>query len=164
MSKLFHDVKLSTNKELALATSAQDLAEKICAHLYQHDLASQTLGMRITKIAPGEVALSMRVEKNMVNGLHICHGGLITALADTALAFASNSTNTFSIVAHLSIDFIASAQLNDILTAHAAYQATMHKTSILDVSVHNQDKRLIALLRGRVRRFLDKQVLPLNHI
>jgi uncharacterized protein (TIGR00369 family) len=35
----------------------------------------------------------MPVRGDMVNGHHICHGGMIFSLADTAFAYACNSYN-----------------------------------------------------------------------
>lgn len=139
---------------------AQTLAEAICAYLYKLDIASQALGMKVTAIAPDDVTVQMPVTETMVNGLHICHGGLITAVADTALAFASNSRNILSVVTHLSIDFLAPAHLHDTLSARATSVGASNKTRIIDVTVLNQNKMVVALLRGRTQYFPDKAVLP----
>jgi hypothetical protein len=61
--------------------------------MYAKDPASSGLGMRITKIAPGQATLTMRVRPDMLNGHGICHGGFTFALADSAFAFACNTYN-----------------------------------------------------------------------
>src|SRR5688572_32183442 len=70
---------------------AQRTAERAARVLYEQDRASQSLGMHITRIAPGEAELTMQVRPDMTNGHHICHGGLVFALADSAFAFAPRS-------------------------------------------------------------------------
>jgi acyl-CoA thioesterase len=46
----------------------QALAEACAAAMWAEDRASAGLGMRIARVAPGEAALTMRVEERMVNG------------------------------------------------------------------------------------------------
>ena len=68
----------------------QALAEACAAAMWAEDRASAGLGMRIARVAPGGAELTMEVERRMVNGHGICHGGFIFALADSAFAFACN--------------------------------------------------------------------------
>lgn len=138
---------------------AQRLAEQVCAHLYAHDDASQSLGMRIVSVVPGQVTLAMPIRQDMMNGIAICHGGFIVSLADTALAFASHSDNLRSVVSSLTIDFVSPARYQDTLTACAKQTAQTAKTSIYDVCVYNQHEHLVAVLRGRVHR-LGGAVIP----
>ena len=57
----------------------------------EKDYASKSLGIRIEAIAPGYARVTMLVQQHMLNGFGICHGGVITTLADTAFAYACNS-------------------------------------------------------------------------
>jgi len=66
-------------------------AEKSAAAMWTIDTASQSLGMRIDHISPGEADLSMEITPVMLNGHGIAHGGYIFTLADSAFAFACNS-------------------------------------------------------------------------
>ena len=74
-------------------TDPQALAEAVAAAMWSRDRAAQALGMRIEAVGPGRATLSMPVRGDMVNGHHICHGGLIFSLADTAFAYACNAYN-----------------------------------------------------------------------
>lgn len=139
--------------------TAQNLAEQICARLYQQDRASQALGMRISQIFPGTVTLEMRVRQDMINGMKICHGGIISALADTALAFSCNNRNTLSVVSSFTIEFIVPAYQDDMLSASAKSIAQTGRTALYDVHVHNQHGQLVAILRGRVQSLIGKTVL-----
>lgn len=48
--------------------------------------------MTLERVAPGSARLSMEVGAGVVNGHGICHGGYVFALADSAFAFACNTT------------------------------------------------------------------------
>ena len=76
------------------AAAAQELAEAVAEAMWSRDRAAQALGMRIDSVAPGRATLSMPVRSDMVNGHHICHGGLIFSLADTALLTPATPTTS----------------------------------------------------------------------
>lgn len=139
--------------------TAQHLAEKTCTYLYQKDYASQALGIQISQILPGAVTLTMPIRQDMINGMNICHGGIISALADTALAFACNTENILSIVSSFTMEFILPVQQGDLLSASTQAIAQTGRTMLYDVNVYNQHQQLIATLRGRVQRLLGKTVL-----
>jgi acyl-CoA thioesterase len=136
----------------ALDLDQQALAEA-CAHaMYARDTASQSLGMRLQKIAPGYASLSMSVRADMLNGHQTCHGGFIFALADSAFAFACNSRNQATVAAGCSIEYLAPGRAGDMLSAVAQEQVLKGRTGIYDVSVTNQDGQLIAVFRGKSHR------------
>ena len=66
-------------------------------HMFAADRASRGLGMRIVAAGEGTATLTMTVRDDMLNGHEICHGGLITTLADSAFAFACNSRNVVTV-------------------------------------------------------------------
>jgi acyl-coenzyme A thioesterase PaaI-like protein len=45
----------------------------------------------------------------MLNGHAICHGGLITTLADSAFAFACNAYNELTVASGFDVDLMAPA-------------------------------------------------------
>ena len=74
---------------------------RACADvMWADDRASQALGMAIEAVAPGSARLAMTVTAQMVNGHGLCHGGYIFSLADSAMAFACNSTNERTVAQH----------------------------------------------------------------
>ena len=142
-------------------TDPQAIAERVGTGMFAEDAASRGLGMRIEAMGPGYAKLSMTVRPDMLNGFKICHGGFITTLADSAFAFACNSSNELTVAAGIVVDFIASAKQGDLLTAEAREVALAGRTGIYDVAVTNQNGQIVAVLRGRSHRTKDKQVVPL---
>jgi phenylacetic acid degradation protein PaaD len=90
-------------------TQAQSLAERVADAMFGRDRASQGLGMRIVRVAPGYAEMAMTVRPDMVNGHAICHGGFVFTLADSAFAFACNSYNANTVANGCTIEFLAPA-------------------------------------------------------
>ncbi len=135
-----------------IPAEAQALAERVARGMWERDRASQALGMRIERVAPGFAELSMTVRGDMVNGHAICHGGLVFTLADSAFAFACNSTNFNTVAAGCSIEFLAPGREADVLTATARERAQGKRAGVYDIDVRNQDGITIALFRGKSMR------------
>jgi acyl-CoA thioesterase len=131
---------------------AQALAERVAAGMFARDPASQGLGMRITKVAPGFAELTMTVRHDMVNGHAICHGGFVFTLADSAFAFACNSYNANTVAAGCAIEFLAPSREGDVLTATARERILVGRNGIYDIEVTNQAGETIALFRGKSTR------------
>jgi acyl-CoA thioesterase len=130
----------------------QALAELAGKTMFERDLASQALGMRLVEIRPGYARMTMPVRGDMLNGHQTCHGGYIFMLADSAFAFACNSHNHNTVGAGCSIDYLAPGREGDLLTAEATEQALAGKTGVYDIKVSNQEGRTIALFRGKSHR------------
>jgi len=140
--------------------SPQQLAEHVRGVMFAKDRASIALGMAITRIGPGSATLTMPVREDMLNGADVCHGGLITTLADSAFAYACNSRNLLTLASGLSTDFVSSALLGDVLTAAAVEVVLKGNTGIYDVIVRNQNDHLIATFRGRSHRMKGRFTCP----
>ena len=128
----------------------QALAEACARAMWVEDQASQGLGMRIERVAPGEAVLSMAVTERMVNGHKICHGGFIFTLADSAFAFACNSYDQRTAAQHCAVTFLAPARLGDVLTAHAVEVARTGRSGIYDITVTGEGG-VVAEFRGHSR-------------
>lgn len=139
---------------------AQQVADLVRERMFAADRASRALGMQITQMAPGSATLTMSVRADMLNGFAICHGGLITTLADSAFAFACNAGNELSVAAGLSIDFLAPAREGDVLTAVAVEVSRSGRSGLCDVRVTNQRGEHVALMRGRSHRVKDRPSVP----
>lgn len=127
----------------------QQIAERVRVGMYAKDRAAQELGILVAEIGPGSATLTMTVVESMLNGHDICHGGLITTLADTAFAYGCNSYDELTVASGLSIDFVAPARLGDLLTARCTEVSKAGRTGVYDVEVHNQRGERIAVFRGR---------------
>ena len=134
------------------AAEAQALAERVAAGMYARDTASQAMGMRIVRVAPGHAEMAMTVRADMLNGHAICHGGFVFTLADSAFAFACNSYNANTVAAGCSIEFLAPSRLGDVLTARARERVLSGRSGIYDVDVTNQDGEPVAVFRGKSAR------------
>jgi acyl-CoA thioesterase len=129
----------------------QALAEACAAAMWAEDRASQGLGMRIERVAPGEAVLAMTVTEGMVNGHGTCHGGFIFTLADSAFAFACNSHDQRTVAQHCDITFIRPARLGQTLVAHAVERSRTGRSGIYDITVRDRDGEVIAEFRGHSR-------------
>lgn len=118
--------------------------------MWSSDRASRAMGMRIEHVAAGEARIAMEVRADMVNGWDLCHGGLISALADSAFALACNSHGTVTVASGFQIDFLEPARLGDVLVAEAREVARRGKSGVCDVTVRRGDT-VIAEFRGRSR-------------
>ena len=143
---------MAEQSEPLSAPEAQALAERIAAAMFDRDRASQMMGMRIVKVAPGRAELVMTVRADMVNGHATCHGGFIFTLADSAFAFACNSNNQTTVASGAGIDFLAPAREGDVLTAVAEERSASGRTGVYDIEVRNQRGEAIALFRGKSHR------------
>ncbi len=138
----------------------QQLADHVGGVMYAKDRATIALGMTVARIGPGSATLTMTVREDMLNGADVCHGGLITTLADSAFAYACNSRNLLTLASGLSTDFVASALLGDVLTADAVEVVLKGNTGVYDVMVRNQNDQVIATFRGRSHRMKGRHTCP----
>jgi len=140
--------------------NAQRTADLVREGMFRNDRASKMLGMRIVDVAPGSATLAMTIRDDMLNGHDICHGGLITTLADSAFAFACNSYNELTVASGFSIDLLAPGRLNDVLTARCAEVSKAGRTGVYDTTITNQRGERIAMFRGRSYTMKGKPAVP----
>lgn len=141
-------------------TTPQDTADFVGTGMMANDQACQALGIRVLHIAPGRATMAMTVRPDMLNGFAICHGGLITTLADSAFAYACNSYNELTVASGLSVDFVAPGREGDVLTAVAEEVSLAGRTGVYDVNVTNQRGERIAVFRGRSYRMKGRPTVP----
>ena len=125
---------------------------KACAEtMWAEDRASQALGMKVEKIAPGEAILSMSVRTDMTNGHGICHGGFIFTLADSTFAFACNTYNQRTVAQQCAVTFIEPVRQGEVLNAHAVERNRAGRGGIYDVTVRDSKNNVVAEFRGHSR-------------
>ena len=130
-------------------TDPDELARAAGAAMYARDRASRELGITLEEIRPGYARMTMRVEDWMLQGHDVCHGGLMFALADTAMAFASNSHNQSHLALNANIDFLRPAALGETLIAEATEGNRTRRTGMYDVSIVNGEGKAVCHFRGR---------------
>lgn len=126
-----------------------DIAQRCAEKLRNDDKASQALGINTDVTVVGEASARMIVRSDMVNGMDVCHGGLVFALADTAFAYACNAYNVQAFAASCHIEFLRPARLGDELLATASEDHRGRRSGYYTVKIHNQRGELVALFRGR---------------
>ncbi len=131
------------------AITPQQVAEAVRDAMWADDHVSRALGMEILAVGPGSAQLRMPVRRDMLNGHAICHGGLMTTLADSTFAYACNAYNELTVASGFDVNIIASARLGDVLTATASEVAKTRRTGVYDIDVRDQDGKRIAAFRGR---------------
>lgn len=144
-----------------LLLTPQQLAEKVRDAMWAGDHATKMLGMHIVAVGPGRAVIQMTVRQDMLNGHAICHGGLITTLADSSFAFACNAYNELTVASGFTVDLLAPGRLGDVLTATCTELAKAGRTGVYDVHVHNQRGERIAAFRGRSHTKRGTPVVPL---
>ena len=97
------------------------------------DYFSQWLGVEVLEIKEGACRLQMTVRDDMLNGFGIAHGGITYSLADSALAFASNSLGQKSVSVETSISHTISLKTGDIIIAEATEEHCSNKIGIYSV-------------------------------
>jgi len=128
------------------------LAEKVVETMYTNDWFSQWLGIERIKTDPGHSILRMKIRKDMLNGFAIAHGGITYSLADSALAFASNSHGRKSVSIETSISHLESLKEGDIITAEAEEISMSNKIGVYHINITNQENKKVALFKGTVYR------------
>lgn len=129
--------------------NAQSLAEACRDAMWENDRASRSLGIEILAVGPGTATLRMTVREHMLNGHDLCHGGLITTLADSAFAFACNAYNEVTVASGFDVNLISAAREGDVLVAEAVELAKSGRTGVYDIRVKNQRDEAVAAFRGR---------------
>ena len=127
-------------------------SEKIVDTMYQNDAFSQWLGIEVVEIKDGYCKLNMTVRKEMLNGFQIAHGGIAYSLADSALAFASNSHGRKSLSVETSISHTVSVKEGNVLTAATEELSLSDKIGVYLITITNQNNQEVAYFKGTVYR------------
>ncbi|MDR9418699.1 hydroxyphenylacetyl-CoA thioesterase PaaI [Gracilimonas sp.] len=124
----------------------------IINQMLQQDVFSQWMGIEVLESDPGYCKLSMKVQEEMTNGFGVCHGGITFSLADSALAFASNSRGSISLALENNINFTKKVNVGDILIAETEELQNGRTIGVYKVRISNQNEELVAEFRGTVYR------------
>lgn len=130
----------------------KSLATRVVDKMYNNDPFSIWLGIERMEESEGSSTLRMTVRKEMLNGFGIIHGGVTFSLADSALAFASNSHGIQSVSIDNSINYFEPAKEGDVLTASTEEVRITNKIGLYHITITNQNGNKIALFKGMVYR------------
>lgn len=127
-------------------------ATMIVDKMMERDLFSQWMGIERIEEREGYSQLKMAIRPEMCNGFEIAHGGITYSLADSALAFASNSRGRQAISIETSISHIKPLRSGDTIIATAVEKNLSNSIGIYEVSINRGNGELVALFKGTVFR------------
>ncbi len=131
---------------------ASSLAQRVVARMYDNDPFSIWLGIERVVVEAGKCVLRMTVRSEMLNGFAIAHGGITFSLADSCLAFASNSHGVQSVSVETSISHTRPVKDGDVLTATSEEKNLSRSIGVYYITVTNQRAEEVALFKGTVYR------------
>lgn len=138
--------------------SNKNQAQEIIHLMMKKDHFSRWLGVEFITVEPGKVELSLSIKKEMLNGFSIAHGGISYALADSSLAFSSNSHGRQAVSVETSISHVQKVFEHDVIRTEVKEFSLNHKIGIYHISVMNQHDVEVAHFKGTVYRS-DKEWL-----
>jgi len=127
-------------------------AHRVVQGMLARDEFSRWLGLEVVELGPSRCLCRMSVREDMVNGFGVAHGGIAYSLADSALAFASNTHGRITMSIENGISYPAAVQPGDTLTALCREESASYRVAFYLVRVTNQRDELVALFRGTVYR------------
>jgi acyl-CoA thioesterase len=104
--------------------------------------------MRLLELSPGYAKVAMKVRPEHQNFHGMTFGGIVMAIADQAFAYTVNSVDFPSVASQFNIHFIAAARVGDELIAEGRLMKSGKRVSIAEVTVTNQEGKLIAKATG----------------
>ena len=116
--------------------------------LNKRDRFAANAGCQITEVDEHHAVAMMTVTEAHLNGGDVCQGGALFTLADLAIAALMNSGGQLTFGISSSLMFVSSARLGDTLKAEAVHVANHHKIPAVEVTVTNQEGRVICHVTG----------------
>lgn len=125
--------------------------KEIVDKMMEKDEFSRLLGISILEIDKGKCVLELKVNKVMLNGFHIAHGGISYSISDSALAFASNAYGIHCVSIETSISHLKTLKENDILRSECLEISRGKSIGLYEVKSYNQNQELVAYFKGTVK-------------
>ncbi len=126
---------------------ASDALAELRARAEGEPIAS-FLKMRLLELSPGYAKVAMKVRPEHQNFHGMTFGGIVMAIADQAFAYTVNSVDFPSVASQFNTHFIAAAKVGDELIAEGRLMKSGKRVSIAEVTVTNQEGKLIAKATG----------------
>ncbi len=131
-----------------MSTDSIKTPQEILSIMMDKDYFSQWLGLEFISVSHGHCQLKFKVKKEMLNGFHSIHGGILFSAADSAFAFACNSYGYANVALECSISYARPAFEGQVLTLTAKEINRGKTTGIYEVSIKNEEDKLVALFKG----------------
>ena len=125
--------------------------KEIVDKMFADDNFSNWLGLEVDEVKEGYCKLHMIVRNEMLNGFKIAHGGIAYSMADSALAFASNSSGKQAMTITSSMNKIEKINEGDKLVAIAKETSLKYTLGFYKVNI-KRGKTVVASFKGTVYR------------
>jgi len=106
------------------------------------------LDMKLVELSKGYAKVSARLKPEYINFNNMVFGGIVMAVADQAFAYGTNSVITPNVASQFNIHFVAGADVKDELIAECRVVRAGKRVCISEMTVTNQDGKLIAKATG----------------
>jgi acyl-CoA thioesterase len=127
--------------------STSDSLAELRAKAGREPIAS-FLDMKLLELSEGYARVSAKLKPEYLNFNNLVFGGIIMAVADQAFAYGTNSVITPNVASQFNIHFVASADVKDELIAECRVVRAGRRVCISEMTVTNQDGKLIAKATG----------------
>lgn len=122
------------------------------------DAFSQLLGIEVLDVEPGYAKIAMEIRDEMDNGFGITHGGVAYSMADSALAFASNSYGRVAVALETNTSYLNTVHSGDIITAETEEIRIGRTIGVYNILLTNRNDKKVALFRGTVFRTQEQHL------
>ena len=116
--------------------------------LQQGEPIAAFLGMKVVELTPGYARVTMKLRPEFRNFNGFVFGGIISAIADQAFAYGSNSVAYPSVATQFNIHYVNGAGPEDELTAECRVVRSGRRVGTSEMKVSNQEGKLIATATG----------------
>jgi acyl-CoA thioesterase len=123
----------------------------IIAYLREKEAAepiARFLDITLEECSPGYARVKMPMRPEYVNFNGMVFGGIVMAIADQAFAYGTNSILTPNLAVQFNINLISAVSATDVLTAECRVAKSGRRISVSEMTVTNQDGRLVAKATG----------------
>ena len=145
---------------MTLDIDEQRLAERVVQAMMARDAFSRWLGIDVLDVAPRRSTCQLTVRDEMVNGFGVTHGGIAFSLADSAFAFACNTSGKVTVSIENSITYPEPIHVGDVLTVVAREDAASGRLGYYSAEVTNQRGEVVALFRGTAFKTTRDHLMP----
>ena len=119
-----------------------------------------TLGVEIVPLVDGSVQLELTVEERHTNFYDVCHGGVLTTIADTAMGIICNQLNKSVLTMNLSIDFMHAVKMNTRIIAVPRILHNGRQTMVCECDMVDGEGKLYSKVRATffvIDKFLKEE-------
>jgi len=113
------------------------------------DPCARDLGLHWQRDHDDNAVLCVTIDGSLINGLGVCHGGVLFLLADTALAYAARMRGGMHASTWGTVSYLRPARLGDTIFAYTRLIESSSKRAHFDVDLFTDQGEHIAIFRGQ---------------